>query len=58
MTENIKKAEQTAKLLVADLTAAHGMSDPLVEIILLPLLEQASKLERELRALNSALRPA
>lgn len=54
--EDLIKAEQTANLLVSDLKAAYTKSNPLTEIIVMPLLEQAAKLEQALKALNKAMK--
>ena len=54
--ENLIKAEQTAKLLVSDLNEACRSSTSLLKIDLMPLLEQALKIERELKTLNGELR--
>ena len=54
--ENLLKAEQTANLLVSDLRAAYGKSEPLVEIALRPILEKAAEVEKALKALNKATR--
>lgn len=52
--EKLAKAEQAANLLVSDLREAHRGSEPLLEIVLLPLLEQAARLEQSLKVLNRA----
>ena len=54
--ENLIKAEQTANLLVSDLRTAYGKSGAVVEIVLMPLLEQAVKIEQALKTLNRAVR--
>ena len=53
--ENLTKAEQSAKSLVAELREAYGKSEPLVEMVLMPLLEQAVKVEQGLKSLNRAI---
>lgn len=55
--EKLAKAERNAHLLLSDLRDAHGSSEPLVEMILRPLIEQAAKIEQALKALNSAMKP-
>lgn len=42
--------------VVAELREAYAKSEPLVEIIVLSLLEDAVEMERRLKALNKALR--
>lgn len=54
--ENMIKAEQTTNLLVSDLKAAYETADPVVEIVLLPILEKATQLENSLKILNRAIK--
>jgi hypothetical protein len=53
--ENLMAAEQQMASVVAELREAYAKSEPLVEIIVLPLLENAVVLEQRLKALNKAL---
>jgi len=53
--ENLMAAEQSMTVVVAELREAYSKSEPLVEIIVGPLLEDAAELEQRLRALNKAL---
>ncbi len=53
--ENLMAAEQSMSVVVAELREAYSKSEPLVEIIALPLLEHAVDLEKRLKALNKAL---
>ena len=53
--ENLIKAEQGMNLVVSDLRETYSKSEPLVEIIVMPLLKDAVELEKRLKALNRAL---
>ena len=53
--ENLMAAEQSMSAVVSDLREAYAKSEPMVEIIVLPLLENAVLLEKRLKALNKAL---
>ena len=53
--ENLMAAEQSMSTVVAELREAYAKSEPLVEISVLPLLEDAVLLEKRLKALNKAL---
>jgi hypothetical protein len=56
----VRKASQTATLLVADLRQAHKIAvreNPLLELILLDLLTQAQEMERKLKGIDAALNP-
>jgi len=53
--ENLMSAEEAMENVVAELREAYSKSDPLVEIITTPLLQDAIDLEKRLKALNRAL---
>jgi hypothetical protein len=56
--EEVLKASLTANLLVSDLREAHKAAvreNPLLELIVLDLLEQAREMERKLKGVDAAL---
>lgn len=54
--ENLISAEQHMALVVVELREAYSKSEPLVEIVALPMMQEAVDLEQRLKTLNKALR--
>lgn len=54
--ENLISAEKAMTSVVAELRDAYAKSEPLVEVVLLPLLNDAVMIEQRLKTLNDAIR--
>ena len=58
MNEKLAKAKADATKLLDDLRDAHSQSDPILEVILLPLVDQAADLRNKLYRLTEAYQKA
>lgn len=55
MNEDIQKAFHSAECLTGELIDAHGTVDPMTAIVLLPLIEQATRIKNVLSRVAAAL---